>query len=143
MTRKERRTKWPVIRFLSSRSLFSSVCVVIRISKPQSPCYHLPLLYNDEDDTIGRQAHSTAIRGPHPNPAQIPNSNIRRIKKSLNLLKTNDKPKFLIATKRGFPVHRCGSQIRPGASPLRQSRDRDRCSVSCLLRSHTRASLQA
>ena len=58
---------------------FRRVCVVIRISKPQSPCYHFQFLYDDEDDTIGRQAHSTAIRGPHPNPAQIPNSNKTRV----------------------------------------------------------------
>jgi hypothetical protein len=66
---------------------------VIEIYKPPNPCYHFLFLYDDEDDTIGRQAHSTAIRGRHPNPAQIPNSNIRTIKKSLNPLKTNDKPK--------------------------------------------------
>ena len=49
--------------------------VVIQIYNRPNPCYHCPFLYDDEDDTIGRQAHSTAIRGPHPNPAQIPNRN--------------------------------------------------------------------
>jgi hypothetical protein len=29
------------------------------------------VFYDDADDTIGQQAHSTAIRGRHPNPAQI------------------------------------------------------------------------
>ena len=52
---------------------FPQVCVVIQIYNRPNPCYHFPFLYDDEDDTIGRQAHSTAIRGPHPNPAQIPN----------------------------------------------------------------------
>jgi hypothetical protein len=66
---------------------------IIEIYIPANPCYHFPFLYDDEDDTIGRQAHSTAIRGPDPNPAQIPNRNIPTIKKSLNPLKTNDKPK--------------------------------------------------
>jgi hypothetical protein len=72
---------------------FPRVCVVIRIYSCPNPRYHCPFLYDDEDDTIGRQAHSTAIRGLHPNPAQIPNSNIPTIKKSLNPFKTNDKPK--------------------------------------------------
>ena len=67
--------------------------VVIQIYNRPNPCYHCPFLYDDEDDTIGRPAHSTAIRGPHPNPAQIPNRNNRTIRKSLNPLKTNDKPK--------------------------------------------------
>jgi hypothetical protein len=31
-----------------------------------------PVVYNDEYDTIGRLPHSTAIRGPHPNPAGCP-----------------------------------------------------------------------
>jgi hypothetical protein len=72
---------------------FPRVCVVIRIYSRPNPRYHFPFSYDDEDDTIRRQAHSTAIRGPRPNPAQIPNSNIRTTKKSLNPLKTNDKPK--------------------------------------------------
>ena len=67
--------------------------VVIQIYNRPNPCYHCSFLYDDEDDTIGRQAHSTAIRGPHPNPAQIPNRNNRTIRKSLNPLKTNEKPK--------------------------------------------------
>ena len=67
--------------------------VIIEIYNRANPCYHLLFLYDDEDDVIGRQARSTAIRGPRPNPAQIPNSNIRTTKKSLNPLKTNDKPK--------------------------------------------------
>jgi len=72
---------------------FPRDCVVIRIYSRPNPRYHCPFLYDDEEDTIGRQAHSTAIRGRHSNPAQIPNSNIPTIKKSLNPLKTNDKPK--------------------------------------------------
>ncbi len=67
------RERIPILKTTYQRIFdFPQNCVVKEIYNRPNPCYHCAFLYDDEDDTIGRQAHSTAFRGPHPNPAQIP-----------------------------------------------------------------------